>query len=227
MDDALAFWDLVWERLLARDSMVPDMPGWRDEWAPDRRSLVFLFEVGDLAEVVDVATRVGEALETVGVRPIAPESLHLTIRSVGFVDELVDDPNAVIEQAAHALEGTRAASVKIVGAGSFDDTAILQVAPWDSLRAIQQPLLAHVPALSPSWAEAERRAAEGGFAPHISVAYYEQPIPSSDIARALQPFRRMDGPVFVIDAISLVSVPPPVEPFFTWDIIARFPLRRT
>ena len=156
---------------------------------------------------------------------MAPEGLHLTIRSAGFVDELFDDPQAITEQAARALEGARAASVKIVGAGSFDDAAILQVAPWDSLRAIQRGLLAHVPALSPRQGEAEPPAAEGGFAPHISVAYYEQPIRSGDVARALQPFRRMEGPVFVVDAISLVSVPPPVEPYFRWDIVARFPLR--
>jgi 2'-5' RNA ligase len=220
-----SFWDLTWERLLARDRMRPDMRRWRREWGPDRRYLVFGFEAAGVAELVDAAGRIRPALEALEVTPVPSEGLHLTIRPVSFVDALADAPEVVAAQAAEALHAAGVAPVEVVGAGSFDDAAILQIAPWGGLREIQRRLLDGVPALAPGRSLAERPAAEGGFAPHVSVAYYEEPIPAAEIARALKPFRRMTGPRFVVDTVALVSIPPPVHAF-TWDVVARFRLDR-
>jgi 2'-5' RNA ligase len=200
------------------------MPCWRREWGPDRRYLVFGFEAAGVAELDGAAGRIRPVLEALGVTPVPPDGLHLTIRPVGFVDALADAPEVVAAQAGDALHAAGVAPVEVVGAGSFHDAAI-QIAPWSGLREIERRLLDGVPALAPGRSLAERPAAEGGFAPHVSVAYYEEPIPADDIARALKPFRRMTGPRFVVDTVSLVSIPPPVHAF-TWDVVARFRLDR-
>jgi hypothetical protein len=116
------------------------------------------------------------------------------------------------------------ASLEVVGAGSFTEAAILQVAPWADARAMRRRLIRGVGALADVRRQGERPATEGGFAPHISAAYYPPALVAHDVAGALEPLRHQGGRAFEIDAVSLVSVRFRTPTTFDWDVVERFVL---
>jgi 2'-5' RNA ligase len=207
-----------------RPSIVTDWPA---AWAPDRRYLLFLAPVGHHASVRTAAARSLAPVAGPGVPPLEPHRLHLTIQAVGYLDDLPSGADrASIPEARAALDGCRPVELAIIGAGSFADAAVLWLDPWEPLGAIRDRLLDGVSALAPAREDRDRPAEVGGFAPHVSIAYYDRNVPTGPIADALdavQPGIER----FTVDAIDLVSVPPPVGAQVTWDLLATFPLRDT
>jgi 2'-5' RNA ligase len=223
MDDPREFWSRMDERFAALDRVRPELPGWRSAWGSDRRGLVLLVELGDDA-IAEVAGRLGDALRGIGVRSVQREGLHLTICEFGFVDELESDVGVVARECSAALRGANRFSIRIAGAASFPTAAILRVEPWGELSTIHRRVIDGVDELRPLRRLADRPAIDGGYAPHVTIAYYEDEVATADVRRVLAPFASIEGPTIDIVAVSLVSVRPPDEAWFTWDVIERFHL---
>jgi 2'-5' RNA ligase len=205
-----------------RPSIVTDWPA---AWAPDRRYLLFLAPVGHHPSVRSAAARALAPVATLGVPALDARRLHVTIQAVGYLDALpAAADRSSIPQALEALEGCRAIDLGIVGAGSFDDAAVLWLDPWEPVAAIRDRLLDGVSALAPARGDRARPPEEGGFAPHISIAYYDRAVDTGPIADALDAVE-LGSVRFTIDALELVSVPPPAGARIAWDVLATFPLR--
>ncbi len=220
------FWELNRERFRARDRVNAAITdAWREDWGRDRRYLVFLVEVGAQPEVVAWAQKVQDAIVGPAVPAIQARWLHLTLQSVGFADEIPTiSLDSLVDEARAALEDCAAFDARVCGAGSFADAAILEIEPWNELRALFDRLHEGVSALAPLREGLDLSASEGGFAPHISLAYYTAQVPAGPIAEALEPFQGADGPAVRVGEVNLVSVPPPNTTGFKWDLLARFAL---
>jgi 2'-5' RNA ligase len=183
---------------------------------------VLLVELGSEEAVGRLAERVGDRLRSIGVSPVPRDGLHITVCEFGFVDRLDFDLGTVAAQTRGALGGIRRCSTAVVGAGSFPTAAVLRIAPWDGLRRIRGAVVQGVDALT----EQRRHVAaeDGGYAPHVTVAYYEEAVPIGRIAEALEPFRTIDPIAIDVRDVCLASVRPPQGASFAWDVIDRLDL---
>ncbi len=226
MSGASDFTELQRRRFGALAHVVPAIAtDWPAAWAPDRRYLIFVAEVGQQASVTAAAERVLHAIAGLGVPPLDARRRHLTIQSVGFLDELPPNAASVVAlEARAALAGCSPVEVSIAGAGSFAEAAVLWVEPWEALAAIRDLLLDGVSLLEPARADRSLPAEEGGFAPHVSIAYYVERIPTGPIAAALDLVGTFSDPPFSLDALQLISVGPPSGAQLDWEVMATFPL---
>jgi 2'-5' RNA ligase len=227
VNDASSFAELQRRRFRALPRVVPAIAtDWPVAWAPDRRYLIFLTAVGHQAVVTAAAERVLGAIAGTGVPPLEPRRRHLTIQSIGYLDELPPGAETIAaDEASRALAGSRPVEVRIAGAGSFAEAAVLWIEPWAPLEALRDRLLDGVSLLERARAERAMPAADGGFAPHVSLAYYDGAVPAAPIAAALEGVGSLPVRPFELGAVQLVSVGPPSGAQLpAWDVVATFAL---
>jgi 2'-5' RNA ligase len=196
---------------------------WPAAWTPDRRLLLFLAEVGQHEAVRTAAARALAPIAGPGVPPLDARSLHVTVQAIGYLDALPEGAQrTTLLDARSALEGCGTVELTIVGAGSFAEAAVLWLDPWEPLSGIRDTLFEGVSTLAPARPERTRSPEEGGFAPHISIAYYDGAVDTRPIADAFEAIE-LSGR-FTIDAIRLVSVPRPIGAQVHWNVLGTFPL---
>ena len=157
---------------------------------------------------------------------IPPDFLHITVQSLGIIDEggltegIADELAGVVADAlAHAL----LFAIRLRGVSSFGSAAFVAVHEDDSTQPLQTMQRAVVATLL----DANRvpvRHPERSYLPHLSVCYYDRAYPAEDILRVLTPFRAEDFGALRIDGIDLVKVVGNGAPYPPMEIVRRIPL---
>ncbi len=226
MTEEATFYSEAWRRFLKEArvrSAFNDVAF--DNWTPDRRYLSILVDLSNVGVLADTAAEIAAAVDTPAYGLVGPDGLHLTLQEIGFIDELDATAIAAIERAvAQVAADTPPFHASVSGVGSFADAAFFQVEPWEPVREIRRKLWTACPTLRGHGPSADVPALEGGIAPHISIAYYNDTAPSSAIAERLARFRGLTLPPFAVTTISLVATRQPTQAYFQWDVLGRFAL---
>lgn len=196
-----------------------------DNWTPDRRYLSILVDLSGIGSLADTAAEIASAVDIPAYGLVGPDGLHLTVQEIGFADELDATAITAIERGvARVAADTPRFRASVSGVGSFADAAFFQVEPWEPFREMRRKLWDVCPILRGRGPGADVPALEGGIAPHISIAYYNDSVPSSAIAERLARFRGLMLPPFAVTAISLVGTRQPTQAYFQWEALGRFAL---
>nr|WP_218008044.1 2'-5' RNA ligase family protein [Herbidospora sakaeratensis] len=155
---------------------------WRPGWRVGRRGYAWHLTFRDAADVHRLAAVYRQGLAGLTeLDPVPDASLHLTMQQVGFVDEVTDEQvKLMVEAATRRLAALPAFDLEL------DRPVITREAVrWDPVPAapVVAVRLAIRQAMAEVWPEAPGR--EGGFVPHVSIAYSNAAVPYSAVATAL------------------------------------------
>ncbi len=226
MTEGATFYSEAWRRFL-KEARVRNTfsDAAFDNWTSDRRYLSILVDLSGVGALADTAAEIAAAVDIPAYGLVGPDRLHLTVQEIGFADGPDATAIAAIERdVARVAADTARFRASVSGVGSFADAAFFQVEPWEPFREIRRKLWGACPTLRGHGPSADVPALEGGIAPHISIAYYNDAVPSSAIAERLTRFRGLTLPPFAVTAISLVGVRQPTRAYFQWDVLGRFAL---
>jgi 2'-5' RNA ligase superfamily protein len=226
MMDEATFYAEAWHRFLAVGQV---RSAFADaafaSWTPERRYLTILVDLSHAVALSAAAAEIAAGVESPVYGLVGRDGLHLTVQEIGFADRFGPGDLATIEQAvARVAAETACFQATVTGVGSFADAAFFQVEPWAPFRALRRQLWAACPLLRGHGPSADVPAAEGGLAPHVSIAYYNATAPAAAIADRLARYRGLALPPFAVEALSLVVVRPPTHPYFQWEVLRRVPL---
>lgn len=226
MTEEAAFWTAAWRRFLQAPRVRNAFTDAAfDHWTPDRRYLTIMVDLSSAVTLATVAAEIAAAVESPAFGLVGLDGLHLTIQEIGFADTIDRKDHAVIERAiGHVATVTPRFQAAVTGVGSFADAAFFQVEPWEPFREMRRHLWAACPLLRDHGPSADVPAREGGFAAHVSIAYYTDAAPTSDLAQRLARFRGLTLPPIDVSALSLVAVRPPTHRYFQWDVLQHVPL---
>ncbi|MCW2806083.1 MAG: hypothetical protein JWQ93_38 [Marmoricola sp.] len=141
---------------------------WRPDWTPDRIGLWWYLTFTDLPQVAATSREVTAALAGSPEVDVSPPSwLHLTLREVGFEDEV--SPEAVedcVIRTRRALAARLPFVLRVDAVGMLPGAVVLWVEPQDAVQDLRDQVAGR------EIAPADREGLLGPFArPHISVAY--------------------------------------------------------
>jgi 2'-5' RNA ligase len=199
----------VWEAFQRSESTLDgrhDTPHWRAHDAPYAACII---RVPAEALQPNLTSLRGTLNELGGVRLHPDQFLHIMLQELGFV---VDTPRQPDEISAARLEefaqtivdpisSTRAFSVALGGANSFQDAVFLEVRGGSRLARLHERLfdLAAMPSV-PSYS----------YLPHCTIAHYDGSTPCDAAQSVLAPWRNEVFGDFAITEAEIVTLDPHV-----------------
>lgn len=185
---------------------------WRPGWAPGRRYYTWHLTVGP--QIGAAVGRWQQALARFPDLDVVPaEWLHLTVQGVGFADEVADGRVEDVAAAVRAeLARVRPLDLvfdppRVVGEG-----VTLDAAPREALEALRAGVRRGVAAACGA-APGE----DGGFWPHVSLAYASGPARADEVAAALGPGEPVRARV---DAVALIRLERAGR-LYRWERVAQ------
>ncbi|MFD1547742.1 2'-5' RNA ligase family protein [Nonomuraea guangzhouensis] len=198
----------------------------RQGWHPGRLIYTWRLTFECAPQLHQLAERYQSALSVIGGHnPIPAQWLHLTVQSVGFVDEV---PEELLDQV------TKAVGVRLGGVAPIElsfrrptvigEAVVLAPTPAEPLHQLWGEVrngIADVTGNASTAAEQVK-----GFRPHVSLTYFNTPGPAQPYIDALS--RVEANAVNVnVDRVALIVQNRVLEPewVYRWDIHTSVPLR--
>jgi 2'-5' RNA ligase len=204
------FFRAAWERFAGRRTLADNRALWPEPAVGRGAFLALLVPVAREQEVV---ARVSEVQRALGALPevdsIPPHWLHLTVQSVGFVDDPGLDPeqvDCIPAEAEARLRAIRPFSVELRNANSFPEAAFVEAYDGGRIREIRAALREALPLLTSRPSDGLYRRGVDLFAPHLSIGYYNRTGAADGVIRALGPFRSFEVGAAEIHSIDLALV---------------------
>ncbi|GAA1622807.1 hypothetical protein GCM10009733_019320 [Nonomuraea maheshkhaliensis] len=197
----------------------------REGWWPGRLVYTWHLTFEGAPQLHRLAERYQQALTAVGGHnPVPVRWLHLTVQSVGWVDEVADETlDQVIQAVAVRLGRLAPVELTFDRPAVMDEGVVLAPTPVEPLREIWGEIrkgIAEVTGEAPTAAEQV-----GGFHPHVSLTYVNTPGPARPYVEALG---GVDAePVRVnVDRVTLIVQNRVLEPewVYRWSTHAVVPL---
>lgn len=142
---------------------------WRPGWRPDRACLWWYLTFGDQAEVVGLSERFGAAMRDCDpVDVVLPRWLHLTLREVGYVEEVCSEEVEVTVQTARArLADVAPFELELGPVACLPGAVVMEARP----AALVEQLRSCLPGRGPRTEKEEHGPSPTVLVPHVSVAY--------------------------------------------------------
>jgi RNA 2',3'-cyclic 3'-phosphodiesterase len=197
----------VWEAFQQSESTVDgrhDTEHWRAHNSPYAACIIRI-----PAEVLHPGLAVlrGKLADLGGVRLHPDHFLHIMLQELGFVVEFPRHPDEIsaarLEEFAQTIvepiSNTRAFSVSLGGANSFQDAVFLDVRRGGPLARLHERLfdLAALPTV-PSYS----------YLPHCTIAHYDGSTPHAEAQSVLAPWRNEVFGDFAINEAEIVTLDP-------------------
>lgn len=156
---------------------------------------------------------------------ITPDFLHITVQSLGNVDEggltegIADDLAGVV---ADALADVPPFAIRLRSVSSFGSAAFVAVHEDDGA----QPLYTMQRAVVDALLRADRvpvRHPERSYLPHLSICYYDRAYPAGAVLDALAPYRHDDFGFLRVAGIDLVKVIGNGAPYPPMETVRHIP----
>ena len=207
MDRLSISFQRVWEEFQRSKSTVDgrhDTARWRAHDTPYAACIIRIH-----AAVLNPGLAIlrGKLAELGGVRLHPDHFLHIMLQELGFVVEVPRQPDEIstarLEEFAQTIvepiANTRAFSVSLGGANSFQDAVFLDVRGARPLARLQERLfdLAAMPTV-PSYS----------YLPHCTIAHYDGSTPCDEAVSALAPWRNEVLGEFAISEAEIVTLDP-------------------
>lgn len=148
---------------------------WRPDWGPDRPCLWWYLTFGDQTEVVGLSKRLGAAVSGCSkVDVVPPRWLHLTLREVGYVDEVSpEEVDEVVRAARTRLADVSAFELDLGPAASLPGAVVVEALP----AALVDQLRSCLPGRGPRPQNDEHGPSPVVLMPHVSIAYVNSDCP--------------------------------------------------
>ncbi|MCY0932106.1 2'-5' RNA ligase family protein [Streptomyces sp. H27-H1] len=215
LDDVQVLREADWAafRSIGRMSDHWDRPG----WSPGHRAYYWMLAPSGASGLAAEALACQEALAELGMDPVPPEGLHVTMVKIGNRDQVTEIQLDVLAASVRGALGApfRVAAYPMTGSrGAIRFT----LAPWRNLVAVhavltQAGVRAGVPGGRPT----------AGFRPHLGVLYNNRDRDAAAPVQAVGALRGR-GPVeFMVDAVQLVELRREARTY-RWDTVREIAL---
>jgi 2'-5' RNA ligase len=194
----------------------------RPGWQPGRRSYHWLLTFGDEPALSGLAHRCQQALRHLPLDLVPLDSLHLTLRRVGFTDELAPQrANAVAQAAADRCRGLPPFPLAIGPLAGSRGAIRFSVSPWDGLVDLHRRLHTAADDALNGEGPADRI---DTFRPHVSIAYCDRDLPVAPVLQAVVLLRRLVPVSVQVRAINLVVLRQEGRAY-RWQVQTTVPLQ--
>jgi 2'-5' RNA ligase len=194
-----------------------ERPGWR----PGRRSYHWLLTFDDEPALQELARRCQQGLRHLPLDLVPLDSLHLTLRRVGFTDELTPQrAHAVAKAVSERCQGLPPFPLAVGPLAGSRGAIRFSISPWDGLIDIRQRLHAEATDIVDGGRPPRR---VDTFRPHISIAYCDRDLPLAPVLQAMVPLRRLAPVKVLVHTINLVVLRREGRAY-RWRVQTRVPL---
>jgi 2'-5' RNA ligase len=210
-----------WAAFEKVDEMVNhwDRPGWHD----GRRSYHWILSFTENAELAAMAQECFQACSSFAFDQVPLDALHLTIRRVGFTDEI--DPSTLDATAdrVHALCSGLGSYALTVGPLAASRGAVrFSVAPWSVLFEVYDAA-----GSASQWATGRSLpTARESFRPHVSVAYSRRRQEAAAIRRSVSKYRALPLVGCKVRKLELVELRRE-SAAYRWQVLRRLDVATT
>ncbi|MEO3875266.1 2'-5' RNA ligase family protein [Nonomuraea sp. B12E4] len=196
----------------------------RTGWRPGRLVYTWHLTFEHAPRLHRLAERYQSALAaTEGHNPIPVSWLHLTVQSVGFVDEVSGERLArVIEAVSARLGELKPVELTFHRPTVVGEAVVLVPAPAEPVRQIWREIRAGIAEVSDGGASAQQAK---DFHPHVSLTYFNAPGPAGPYVEALDAVEA--EPVGVnVEQVALIVQERVLEPewVYRWNLHTTAPL---
>jgi 2'-5' RNA ligase len=184
---------------------IPSMENhWqRPGWTPERRSYHWLVTVEPHDALRHLVEQCQAQLTMPTLDHVPVESLHITVRRVGFTDEITE--KAARQTADEAVPACRTLSpFKLhIGPLAGSPGAIrFSVAPWTPLLSLHSTLTTATKQIHGDHMSMDTTA----FRPHLSIAYANSHLPPTAVLPLVAQLRQLPTATALVDSVALVKL---------------------
>jgi 2'-5' RNA ligase len=176
-----------------------DRPGWHD----GRRSYHWILSFDGNAELAAMAQECFKACHQHAFDQVPSDALHLTIRRVGFTDEI--DPStldAIAGKVETLCSESNSFAVTVGPLAASRGAVRFSVAPWSNLFEIYDAVGA-----ASEWATGrELPIARASFRPHVSIAYSRMRQHAEAVRKAISNYRALPPAACKVSTLELVEL---------------------
>ncbi|OLT41796.1 hypothetical protein BJF85_04620 [Saccharomonospora sp. CUA-673] len=180
---------------------------------PHRRSLHWMITLDQQPRAVELSQRCQAVLPEDGLDLIPPESLHLTVRRFGYVDEVpVDKLDAAVEGVGEHCQGTSPFHLHLLPLAGSPGALRLSVAPWSPLLSLHRAVSA-----ASGYEEAEPLTL---YRPHVGVAYSSRVQAPAPFIAAAREAQSLPSAEIIITELRLVELHR-ADHKYRWRVLER------
>lgn len=183
---------------------------------PHRRSYHWMITLDQHQPVIELSQQCQQLLPQVGLGLIPPESLHLTVRRLGYVDEV--DPSR-LRTALRTVRGrclaTAAFDLKVIPLAGSPGAVRFSVAPWSPLLDLHRTVSAA--------AGCDGVDPLAVYRPHVGVAYSDRVQSPEPYIEAAHRARSLPLAEITINELQLVELYR-ANHQYRWRVLERLPL---
>lgn len=183
---------------------------------PHRRSYHWMITFEQHGPVIELSQRCQRLLPKAGLNLIPPESLHLTVRRLGYLDE-VDSSRlrAVLRTVSDRCAEVDAFRLAVIPLAGSPGAVRFSVAPWSPLLELHRIVSAAggCDAIDPL----------SVYRPHVGIAYSDRVQPPGPCIEAAHRARTLPPAEVTIDSLQLVELYR-ADHHYRWRVIERVPL---
>jgi 2'-5' RNA ligase len=188
-----------------------DRPGWHD----GRRSYHWIISFAENAELSTMAQECFQACRGHAFDRVPLDALHLTIRRVGFTDQIDQETiNAVFARAESLCSGIGAFPLTVGPLAASRGAVRFSAAPWSDLFDIYDA----VGAASRWIAGREAPTARDSFRPHVSIGYSRTRQQAHALRRSIAQYRDLPPVACKVSRIELVELRRE-SAAYRWDVL--------
>ncbi|GAA4884400.1 2'-5' RNA ligase family protein [Pseudonocardia sp. C8] len=182
---------------------------------PHRRSLHWMITLDQQPRAVELSQRCRTVLPEDGLDLIPPESLHLTVRRFGYVDEVpVDKLDAAVEGVGEHCQGTSPFRLHLLPLAGSPGAVRFSVAPWSPLLALHRAV-----SVASGHDEVDPLTL---YRPHVGIAYSSRAQDPRPFVVAAREAQTLPSAEIVINELRLVELYR-ADHQYRWRVLERFP----
>lgn len=181
---------------------------------PHRRSYHWMVALDHEPHAVELSQRCQAVLPENGLDRIPPESLHLTVRRFGYVDEVqVGTLHTAVATVSEHCRTTRPFHVRLLPLAGSPGALRFSVAPWSPLLSLY-----HVVSAASGYDEVDPLSL---YRPHVGIAYSNRVQPPDPFIAAAREARSVPSAEIVITGLRLVELYR-ADHQYRWRVLERF-----
>jgi 2'-5' RNA ligase len=190
-----------------------DRPGWHD----GRRSYHWILSFAENAELSAMAKACSPSYSGLAFDQVPLDALHLTVRRVGFTDEVDKDAlDTIFARAESLCSGLGDFSLTVGPLAASRGAIRFSVAPWSRLFEIYDL----VGTASQSGTGRKSASARDSFRPHIGIAYSRARQDASPLHARVAQYREMSPLTCKVGGIELVELRRE-SAAYRWDVLRK------
>ncbi|MCR3721184.1 MULTISPECIES: 2'-5' RNA ligase family protein [Prauserella salsuginis group] len=186
---------------------------------PHRRSYHWMVTLDMQSHAVELSQRCQAVLPEDGLDLIPPESLHLTVRRFGYVDQVpAGTLDAAVTTVSEHCRAARPFDLRLLPLAGSPGALRFSVAPWSPLLSLHRAVSA-----ASGYDDVDPLTQ---YRPHVGIAYSNQVQPPGPFIAAAHKARSLPSTAITITELRLVELYR-TNHQYRWHVLERLPIAAT